>query len=50
MIKGIAKRCEHHPVELRKGVGPHAFQLWCKTCNKHIQWVNSRQAIKVVAL
>ena len=50
MIKGIAKACSTHQVELRKGKGPHAFQLWCKVCNKHIQWVNNTQAIKVVAL
>jgi hypothetical protein len=47
MIKGIAANCANHPVELRRGKGPHAFQLWCLVCNKHIQWVNNRQAIKI---
>lgn len=50
MIKGIAKNCANHSVEIRKGSGPHAFQLWCLVCNKHIQWVNNTQAIKVVTL
>jgi len=44
MIKGIARHCATHEQELRPGSGPHRYQLWCKVCNKHTQWVNAKQA------
>ena len=47
MIKGVAKKHSKHQMELRKGTGPHAFKLWCKQCNKHVQWINNAQAIKI---
>ena len=50
MIKGIAAKCANHSVELRPGKGPHAYQLWCLVCNKHIQWVNNKQAIRITGL
>jgi hypothetical protein len=33
-----------HPVEVRDGRGPHAAQLWCVRCGKHIQWITRSQA------
>lgn len=50
MIKGIAANCANHEVEIRPGSGPHNYQLWCKVCNKHIQWVSNKDAIKAAKL
>lgn len=47
MIKGHAASCANHTVELRKGTGPHAYQLWCLVCNKHVQWVSAVNALKI---
>jgi hypothetical protein len=33
-----------HPVEIRAGSGPHAAQLWCTRCRKHVQWITQAQA------
>lgn len=43
-IKGNAKDCSEHSQEIRSGSGPHAYRLWCKTCDKHTQWINQTQA------
>jgi len=48
MIKGIAQNCANHTVEIRPGSGPHAYQLWCLVCNKHVQWISASDAVKVV--
>ena len=47
MIKGHLNKCENHEQELRLGKGPHAYQLWCKVCNRHTQWLNAKQAVVV---
>ena len=47
MIKGIAQYCANHSVELRPGSGPHAYQLWCTVCNKHVQWVSAKDAFHI---
>ena len=47
MIKGIAAKCANHSVELRRGSGPHAYQLWCLVCNKHVQWISAVNALKI---
>ena len=47
MIKGHAASCTNHQIELRKGSGPHAYQLWCKVCNKHVQWISAVDALKI---
>tara|TARA_R110000787_G_scaffold220304_1_gene329080 strand:+ start:525 stop:689 length:165 start_codon:yes stop_codon:yes gene_type:complete len=47
MIKGVASKHSTHQMEVRKGKGPHEYQLWCKACNKHVQWVNAKQAMKI---
>ena len=47
MIKGIAQYCANHTVELRSGSGPHAYQLWCTVCNKHVQWISAVDALKI---
>jgi hypothetical protein len=28
-----------HPAEVREGKGPHAGQLYCLKCKKHIKWL-----------
>lgn len=47
MIKGHAATCTNHQMELRKGSGPHAYQLWCTVCNKHVQWISAVDALKI---
>ena len=47
MIKGIAQRCANHSVELQQGNGPHAYQLWCTVCNKHVQWISASDAFYI---
>ena len=47
MIKGHAATCTNHQMELRKGTGPHAYQLWCTVCNKHVQWISAVNALKI---
>jgi hypothetical protein len=32
-----------HRAEVRPGVGPHAGQLWCVKCNKHVSWLSKIQ-------
>lgn len=46
-IRGSANWCRDHQMELRKGSGPHAYQLWCTECNKHVQWVSTRDAFYI---
>jgi|TARA_R110002153_G_scaffold192011_1_gene345296 hypothetical protein len=47
MIKGRLNACASHEQELRPGSGPHKYQLWCKVCNKHSQWVTVSDAFKI---
>ena len=46
-IKGAPKKHTHHQMELRKGSGPHPYQLWCTVCNKHVQWISAIDALKI---
>ena len=48
MIKGRLSACAGHEQELRPGVGPHKYQLWCTVCNKHSQWLSGKQAVQIV--
>jgi len=38
------QRHADHPVEVRTGTGPHAAQLWCQRCGRHVQWITQAQA------
>jgi len=46
-IKGRLWSCATHEQQLRLGKGPHKYQLWCKVCNQHTQWISTKQAIKI---
>ena len=43
-LRTPAERHALHDVEVRPGKGPHPAQLWCRRCQKHVQWITRAQA------
>ena len=37
------QRHHNHPAEVRPGRGPHAGEIYCVKCNRHIQWISQAQ-------
>lgn len=43
-ITKLTKHNSHHVrIHLTRGQGPHYAALRCVDCNKHIQWLSSRE-------
>ena len=49
MRKHYTDACSNHPVYITQGRGPHAYQLKCSHCDKHLQWLSRQQAVKLMA-
>ena len=45
----IYNKHKNHAVWLQPGSGPHAYELRCRECNTHIQWISQSQAQVLVA-
>ena len=43
-IRTPQQRHAQHQVEVRPGSGPHPAQLWCRQCQRHVQWITQAQA------
>jgi len=37
-----------HEFTITEGTAPHAYQLRCKQCDAHIQWLNFSQALMLI--
>ena len=48
-MKHYTHSCRYHEVMICKGRGPHAYQLKCVPCNKHLQWLSTKTALQLMS-
>ena len=41
--------CKNHEVEIQRGRGPHTYELRCKVCDKHLQWLSTRSTLHLMS-